>query len=455
MRGAFQCRRINNSRSPAHFYMADIQKQIKQLASQEKFKKIVKLIEQIPENERDWETVGAYIRALNNTWQLERSVKVSIQYQEKGASDALWHYRLGYAYLNLDYYDEAEAVLLRGKELAKGDAEVIGWMDELLEQVSTSKNPPFIAYEFALTGGIADCLGINNSEKDFCDAWIGKYVEDRVASPVGTEAKEKISELENEFFDDLAARGDPVNKYVLARIIKYTVENLKIDHWFSSFDYWAFYSFIPAKIKTVRFSVDEFLYLLKNYFTTDRIDVNFSLVKILLLIADKNKYFTIVKDAACRRELFSLFLDYNSKLPFYHDIIGFKKLLKYMNEKDLETITQLKEYKRDDGEVCFFMLRSLFHQSFSSNAWKDFTIKKEIINLFDSAKGARPKQAWTDRFHELKVACPVNELKLWCQFVISNKVSAKDNATGWTNDVVKRFKKSAQWIIECAGQKII
>ncbi|MDR3354580.1 MAG: SMI1/KNR4 family protein [Synergistaceae bacterium] len=117
----------------------DLREQITRLADQNKFKEIVRLIEQIPENGRDRETVGSYIRALNNTGQLERAVEVSLQYQERDADDPLWHYRLGYAYVNLGRLEEAEAVLLRGKELAKDDAQVTEWIDELLEQVAEEK----------------------------------------------------------------------------------------------------------------------------------------------------------------------------------------------------------------------------------------------------------------------------------------------------------------------------
>jgi tetratricopeptide (TPR) repeat protein len=117
----------------------NLSEQIKRLAGQGKFEEIVALIEQEPESGRDRETVGAYVRALNNTGRLERAVEVSLQYKDRDGEDPLWHYRLGYAYINLGRYEEAEALLLRGKELAHGGEPVTEWIDELLVQATKRK----------------------------------------------------------------------------------------------------------------------------------------------------------------------------------------------------------------------------------------------------------------------------------------------------------------------------
>jgi hypothetical protein len=101
------------------------QARIRRLAEQNKFKEIVALIEEIPESGRDREIVGAYIRALNNTRQLERAAEVSLQYRDR---DGQWHYRLGCACVNLNRNEEAETVPLRGKKLAGGDAQVTEWI---------------------------------------------------------------------------------------------------------------------------------------------------------------------------------------------------------------------------------------------------------------------------------------------------------------------------------------
>ncbi|MCL2319440.1 MAG: SMI1/KNR4 family protein [Treponema sp.] len=116
-----------------------LEKELDHLASQNKWKDIITRIELIPEAGWDLDMASRYIRALNNNWELEKAVSVSLRYQSLGENDALWHYRLGYAYVNLNRYEEAEKVLLRGRELAAGDNEVIGYINELLEQVTEDK----------------------------------------------------------------------------------------------------------------------------------------------------------------------------------------------------------------------------------------------------------------------------------------------------------------------------
>jgi uncharacterized protein YfeS len=115
---------------------ASLKSQIKDRADKGQFKEIVTLIEQIPEAERDWETIGAYVRALNNSDRAEQAIEVSMKYQKQGANDPFWHYRLGYAYYWLDRYDEARPILLRAKELAEDGSELMGWINGLLAEVS-------------------------------------------------------------------------------------------------------------------------------------------------------------------------------------------------------------------------------------------------------------------------------------------------------------------------------
>ncbi len=109
-----------------------LKKELNRLTDEDNFGDIVQLIEKIPENERDWETIGWYVRALNNSEQAPRAIEVSLRYQEQGENDPLWHYRLGYAYWYLDRYDEAEPVLRRAKELATNNVQITEWVDELL-----------------------------------------------------------------------------------------------------------------------------------------------------------------------------------------------------------------------------------------------------------------------------------------------------------------------------------
>jgi len=115
--------------------MTDLQKQLKQLAKKNKFSKIVSVIEKISEVERDWETAGYYIRALNNTAQYDRAIDVSMQYKEQCANDAYWYYLLGYAYYGLDQHEEAKKLLLRGKDFAESGTAVLSNIDRVLTEL--------------------------------------------------------------------------------------------------------------------------------------------------------------------------------------------------------------------------------------------------------------------------------------------------------------------------------
>ena len=144
-----------------------LEKKLNQLADEEKFDKIVALIEQIPEAERDWSLIGWYVRSLNNCGDYERAIEISLQHKAQGENDLLWHYRYGYALLYSKRHEEAEIVLRRAIELASEGESVIEWVNELLEVIEDSKQkaeserqrrakkiprdpnkPPFIGFDF-------------------------------------------------------------------------------------------------------------------------------------------------------------------------------------------------------------------------------------------------------------------------------------------------------------------
>lgn len=117
-----------------------LEQQLNGLAQAEQWQDIVDLIEAIPEEARDLDLIGRYVRALNNSEQAEWAIEVSLKYQALGENDALWHYRLGYAYWYLDRFAEALGYLRRGRELAAQDAETAGYIDELLIDIEAACN---------------------------------------------------------------------------------------------------------------------------------------------------------------------------------------------------------------------------------------------------------------------------------------------------------------------------
>ena len=86
----------------------------------EQYKDIVDAIEQIPSEQRSYLLIGQLARAYNNLQQYHRAIDLLLSVQQRGKSDPLWHFRLGFAY----YYTNQEAKALqafcRSEELAPG-----------------------------------------------------------------------------------------------------------------------------------------------------------------------------------------------------------------------------------------------------------------------------------------------------------------------------------------------
>ncbi|MDR2861874.1 MAG: hypothetical protein LBV07_04945, partial [Syntrophobacterales bacterium] len=80
---------------------------------------IIKIIEALPDDKRDFDLTNLYARALNNTGQEEKTLEVLESVREKGENDALWNWRYGYAL----YYTgrKAESIPCLEKAIALGD----------------------------------------------------------------------------------------------------------------------------------------------------------------------------------------------------------------------------------------------------------------------------------------------------------------------------------------------
>lgn len=78
---------------------------------------IILLVESIPEELRDVEIIGKYGRALNNADRMEEALKVLLSVKDTCATDAIWNFRVGYAYFYLDREREAEPYFRKAVEL--------------------------------------------------------------------------------------------------------------------------------------------------------------------------------------------------------------------------------------------------------------------------------------------------------------------------------------------------
>lgn len=75
-----------------------ILEKIKELHNQSKHQKIIELIYSIDEEERDYEIILFFARALNNVQNYDEALDNLMYIREEGLFDPLWYYRTGYAY---------------------------------------------------------------------------------------------------------------------------------------------------------------------------------------------------------------------------------------------------------------------------------------------------------------------------------------------------------------------
>ncbi|MBZ9570698.1 tetratricopeptide repeat protein [Methanobrevibacter sp. TMH8] len=71
------------------------------------FDKIIDKILKIPKDQRDYETSSYLVKAYNSIEKFQSAIEELEIIKDKGRKDPLWHFRLGYAYFNIDNYEDA------------------------------------------------------------------------------------------------------------------------------------------------------------------------------------------------------------------------------------------------------------------------------------------------------------------------------------------------------------
>lgn len=99
----------------------DLEKQIDEWHKADQHQAIIDALGQIPEAERDYETVGLLARAYNNIEQYPQAVELLESVKEEGQDDARWNFRMGYAQYYLDNVREALHYFTKAKELDPED----------------------------------------------------------------------------------------------------------------------------------------------------------------------------------------------------------------------------------------------------------------------------------------------------------------------------------------------
>lgn len=99
--------------------------------------RIIKLIEELPAEERGYELTCLLARAYNNrtrnkekgipNW--EKAIALLESVRAKGERDAMWHFRMGYAYFHLGKKEEALKYFLASEKIVDYSKETKYFID--------------------------------------------------------------------------------------------------------------------------------------------------------------------------------------------------------------------------------------------------------------------------------------------------------------------------------------
>lgn len=95
--------------------------QIEQWNADDEEQKIIDAILKVPEEERTAELTGLLARSYNNQGNYNEAIEQLLSVKEECKEDALWFYRLGYAYYYLNQLDKAQKAFERSLELDPSD----------------------------------------------------------------------------------------------------------------------------------------------------------------------------------------------------------------------------------------------------------------------------------------------------------------------------------------------
>ncbi|KLI14132.1 hypothetical protein SU46_11670 [Brachyspira hyodysenteriae] len=97
--------------------------EINRLHEDDEHEKIIEIITSIPEDERDIELFSLLARAYNNTENYDKALDNLMYIREEGIDDALWNYRVGYAYYYKGDKENAEMYFKKAYDLNNEDAD--------------------------------------------------------------------------------------------------------------------------------------------------------------------------------------------------------------------------------------------------------------------------------------------------------------------------------------------
>ncbi len=300
---------------------------------------------------------------------------------------------------------------------------------------------------------LADELKVCKDDFDEINNWFKILLENHRNQRVFDKQLEVEKTLFHNFEEILTKIDLQGQKYILPKLLKY---NNIISGDFLRSLYIArlgyllkntLISLFLTQIKP-KYSVVEFISILNYLKNNFQISPNGDLLENIFKIEKLNRVFK--KALPEQRLVITMNITHIIKeIEFHHDINCYKKILFLLNEEDTRTIEYLKKFEVLNNQGCYFVLNELLNTELQSDVWSDFNIKRTLIKILDKARGAKPNEKWIADIDKVKEKISEKELLRIADKIIDNegKKSYYFNSTAsWSDDVMKRFLKSANWI---------
>lgn len=112
---------------------------------EDEHEKIVDRIMEIPQSDRDYETVSLLARAMNNLERYDEALQQLLTIAKQGEDDPLWHFRVGYSYYYLEQYEDALREFEITDKLDPEDSDTLTLLDWSRDKVNVAdKIKPFV-----------------------------------------------------------------------------------------------------------------------------------------------------------------------------------------------------------------------------------------------------------------------------------------------------------------------
>lgn len=291
-------------------------------------------------------------------------------------------------------------------------------------------------------------IGLQKENISLVDQWFFDYLEFHSASNSFEDGMKYENELRlrHQLFSE---QENQSNKYFLGKLIKY--HNISNSGFLRSTSIARLGVVLRDLIteyvdkKKVTFLPLEFV-ALTDYLQCSDVSPNGELIENILKIESKNK---ICKKATIseKNNILRNILCINSNKGFHHDIRDYKKILRLIDANDSQLIHYIYQYRVQNEQGCYQILNTVFEFQLFTDRYEDFATKREIINCFDSSTGKTPKENWIIKMEGIKIEIGYEKLGALCiEIMKQNELrNYHFEYTHWSDDVVKRFMKSAKW----------